>query len=154
MSHVPDDLMRLVVKYGPGKVATFNMREDMKINDQNMNTEFAQQASRFAEIAVATETAIHMRDRLEHELEVLKSETYRRLRGGGYAATYCMKPTEGALSKAVVEDAAVRAKEEEYLEAKHNASMLWAFKAAFEQRKEMLISLGANLRQELSAMRG
>jgi hypothetical protein len=58
-------------------------------------------------------------------------------------------PTEGAIKARINRHPDVRAKYDEYLEARRVAGMLKVLAGAFEQRADMLRSIGAMRRREL-----
>jgi hypothetical protein len=148
---IKKEYMKKTIDFGNGKQVSLDMGRDLQVDEQNLSKEFAEQAARYGYLAVITEMAFAKRDELEHELDQEKARAYHRLKGGDYLVLFGLKPTEDGLKHAVRIDETVVALQSAYLKARHDAGTLYAFKSAFEQRKEMLISLGADQRKEWAA---
>jgi len=147
----PEYFMKIHVELKKGrepKKFTIDMAEQLEIDKNDLRGELLKQASNYGFISVCCEMSIAKRDRLEHELEKLRSETYFRLKGGEYAELYEGRVTEKALPNAVELDEQVKAKTEEFLNAKKQAGMLMACKSSLEQRRNMLMSINASMRKE------
>ena len=145
---IKNELLRKTVDFGNGRIVVLNMAEDLKIEATALAKEYTEQALKFGYLAVVAEMSRAKCDELDHELDLVKSQKYHKLKGGDYQTTYGYKPTEDGLKAAVKTDEHVVALQSALNRARHDTGILYAFKNAFEQRKEMLISLGATQRQE------
>lgn len=130
------------------KQFSINLSEQLKIDENDLLTAMRTQAVNFGFVATCCELAMAKKDRLEQELENIKASTYFRLKGGDYKEKYEGKDTERALTNAVsLEDEVIEA-EEGLIKAKEQVGLLFAAKAALEQRRSMLMSINANKRKD------
>jgi len=147
----PATLMKIEIQVSKGKVPKdfkLDMSDQLSIDKNDLRGEMLRQASNYGFLAVCAELAMAKRDRLEHELEDLKSKTYFKLKGGGYQSIYTDKVTEQGLRNAVQLDDDVKLKTEEFLEARKQAGLLMACKSALDQKRNMLMSINASMRKE------
>ena len=143
------ELLRKTIDFSNGRSPiVLDMAEDLQIEENALAREYAEQALKFGYLAVVAEMARAKCDELDTELDLTKSQTYHRLKGGDYQTLHGYKATEDGLKAAVKADEHVVALQSALNRARHDSGILYAFKNAFEQRKEMLISLGATQRQE------
>jgi hypothetical protein len=120
--------------------------EDLFIDEDNLNEEYIKQPGTFAWYAVLTAEAEAYRDKLKFDLEVLAADLDKQvreeieLRGD--------KVTEKLVETEVGRKQEYRNKKEELLEANRQLNVMKAVKEGLVQKKDMLISLGANMRNE------
>jgi len=126
-----------------------DLTKQLRIDENKLMDAMKTQAINFGFIATCCELAMAKKDRLEQELENTRAAVYFKLKGGGYEEKYEGKDTERALNNAVVLDEDVISAEENLREAKEQVGLLFAAKAAMEQRRTMLMSINANQRKEL-----
>jgi len=125
-----------------------DLSKQLKIDENDLLQAMRTQAVNFGLIATCCELAMAKKDRLEQELENTKAATYFRLKGGEYKEKYEGKDTEKALNNAVTLEEDVVDAEENLREAKEQVGLLFAAKAAMEQRRSMLMSINANKRKD------
>lgn len=122
------------------------LKEELEIDKNSLSDEFTTQAAKFAWWGVLAELAGGKRDRLKAQLDALHValdlEIRTEIRKTG------VKKTEGAILSEVKSDVTYRALTVSFLAAKEQAGVLQVATRSFEQRKDMLISLGATLRKE------
>lgn len=125
-----------------------DLTQQLKIDENNLLEAMQTQSVNFGFIATCCELAMAKKDRLEQELENIRASVYFRLKGGEYDKKYNGKGTEKALNNAVSLEEDVLDAEERYREAKAQVGLLFAAKAAMEQRRAMLMSINANKRKD------
>lgn len=123
--------------------------DDIRIRAHDLDAEFLEQARKFSWWAMVAELAKDQMGRLKYELDQL----YARLdcKSRADAAANKVKKTEKMVENECITSPEYQQAYQEFLEAKKHYGMLQAGREAFVQRKEMLISLGANYRAEGSA---
>lgn len=133
-----------------GKVEyTNSLKEDLEINKDDLNTEFLNQSEKFAYYGTLSEMAKDKLARNKRELELLEARIDSEIRiqaNNIRTSDPKAKITEEAIKKGVVADTRYQDKVLEMLDASKMAGILQVAKEAFQQRKDMLVSLGANSR--------
>jgi hypothetical protein len=102
----------------------------LRINEFDLVTEYADQAALYAFVATEAELAHARRKAVEGRVNGEIRKDYGK-----------KKPPEAALSAEVQED-------DDVIEAREKESFLVALAEAFKQRMQMLISIGADMREE------
>lgn len=139
-------LMEIKVKYR-GKTYTFNLYEETQVNANTLNRDLKSHASSYAFL-------LQLRNSLEKtsmELEAAKEKTYNKLylryKKQNNPLTNRPMSDDAAKSKAlaspIYQDAVT-----EHINALHNFKTLRDAIRAYEVRKELMQSLGANIRNE------
>jgi len=127
------------------KVFDGTLREVMQINEGTLNDEFIKQPSTYAYFAALSEFAVADVEQKKLAFSVLEanldSEKRIELRE--------TKVTEAVVKSAIIRDKRYQTMTLELIEAERQLGILKAFVKALEQRKDMLIQLGASKRQEL-----
>lgn len=120
----------------------------LDINEQDLSTEYSRQASRYASFATRLAMLDHnvSRARAALEQERAVADTFWRddMKNKG------VKYTETVIASIVAVDDTVMKAEANYHSAVQQRDYVRAIVRALEMRAEMLISLGATLRQEAS----
>lgn len=156
------EFMNLTVELS-GKTYHQDLSEDLKINSLDINESYIDQPSKFAWWAVLAAQARAKADKLKSCIDK-QDEYIRKILTGELDAEVRKsleldgeKITESKVSNGIYSND--RYKEEmeilhnlrdEFVKANEDASILEAAKEAMDQRKEMLISLGAQLRTDMS----
>ena len=121
----------------------FDYHEDLKIDTNNLDREWVDQAALFMKYSEAAAKARDNRDRTKDRLEVAKATADSDIRK--YPAKYGLsvdkKPTEGAILSCVIGDANVMKLQDEYLTAQYEESLLSSAVRAMDQRKAALEGL-------------
>lgn len=146
-----------------GKHYKQDLAEDLKINVDDINESYIDQPSKFAWWAVLAAQARARADKLKSSVDKQDEHIRKTLMGELDAKVReeleldGEKVTEGKVTNGIYkhpryveEMAKLHALRDEFVEANEDASILGAAKDAMNQRKEMLISLGAQLRTDMS----
>jgi len=125
------------------------LEEDIEIDPSDLDAEFVEQPRKFAWWAMVCELAKDQLARRKYDMEKLyaKVDADKRMD----AVKNKVKKTERMIENEVITDKRYQQAMLKFLDAKKQHGILYAGKQAFEQRKEMLISLGANYRAEGNA---
>lgn len=129
------------------KVYKMDLGKDLDINRADMNTELANQPATFAWYATLFELAKAKTQKLKNELELLEAELDQKLRRK-WDADLHGKMTEAGVSAAIKLNPTHQQAVEYYLQAQKDQGILGVARASFEQRKDMLITIASNMRQE------
>jgi hypothetical protein len=118
--------------------------ELLRINENDLGKEFGEQASLYFEYAFAYEFAQVELLASKYELERVQSEIDKELR-----QNTDKRLTEAEIDRRIKLDERFKTAYYGMLDKKLRAAMLGSFVEALRQRKDMLISLGAQRRLEL-----
>lgn len=152
--------VELTVLY-QGKPTEINLGADLLIDPDAINENFIDQPAKFAWWGVMCNYARQRVDRLKHDLTAKQEYQSKTLRAildrqvREELEAMGEKVTESKVEMGVYASQEYQASQqaivklrEELLEADHEYNMLQTAVAAMNQRKDMLISLGANMRAE------
>jgi len=124
-----------------------NVNQELKVDPNNMNEEFERQAGKFAWWGTLMELARNDYLKKRQQRKETEASEYAELRKlfekDGKRVTEKQLETKVTLSPKV--KACVIAE----IEAQKQANILAVITEAFRQRKDMLVSLGSNLRTEM-----
>lgn len=126
-----------------------SIKEDLEINKDDLDSEFLNQSEKFAYYGTLSELAKDKLARRKRELDLLEAQIDGEVRiqaSNIKAADPKVKITVDAIKAAIVGDPRYQAKISEILDSQKMAGILNVAKEAFQQRKDMLVSLGANSR--------
>ena len=146
-----------------GKTYAQDLNEDLRINADDINESYIDQTSKFAWWAVLAAQARAKADRIKSAIEK-QDEYIRKILTGELDAEVRKnleldgeKVTEGKVTNGIYKNERyieemnkLHNLRDEYVEANEDACILEAAKDALNQRKEMLISLGAQMRTDMS----
>ncbi len=138
-----------------GRSQTFELEEVVGIaisatsNGQLLSEEMAKQPMLYAWWSRLASFARDRREKIERELKHLEHEVSLETRD--IVAKQQVKATEGMIVSLMNSHDGIMAKRLEIEEARKHERHLGAVRMALEQRKDMLISIGAQLRAEMSA---
>lgn len=144
------DIVSFEIKIGDSQFKN-NLREDLNIDRTNLDEEFMTQHEKFAYYSTLHEMAKHNENQCKRELEILYAQVDFEVRQQAQEAG--IKMTETMIKNQAITDERYQKKHLEYLESKKLAGILGVARESFSQRKEMLISIGANARTGSSSMR-
>lgn len=126
-----------------------NLEEDLRVDRTNLDEDFAHQHERFAKYATLHELAKDNLERAKRMLDILYAQVDHEKRQEAknmQDVNPKFKFTEKMCENSVLTDERYQKMHLKYLDAKKLVGVLGVGKEAFAQRKEMLISLGANQR--------
>ena len=144
---MPTNFTGLEVKFEVGGITYHaTLEDDIEIDQNDLNTEFMNQPKKFAWWAVLSELAKDKSATLKNQLGRLYAKLDHQVRTE--AQNGKVKLTEKMVENTVTDKAEYNDLLAELTKARNEHGMLSAGREAFVQRKEMLISLGANYRME------
>ena len=126
-----------------------SLEDDITINPTDLDAEFVEQPRKYVWWAILSEVAKDLMGQKKYQMELLYAKLDHEKRTA--AMTNKVKLTEKMVENEVITDPRYQRIMSEYLSIKKDYGMLSAGRDAFTQRKEMLISLGANYRAEGNA---
>jgi hypothetical protein len=122
-------------------------QEDLEIDGHNLNNAFMRQASLFAYYAATHVGAMRKEARAKLLLEIEEAKVAKSIRDKMVAEG--TKTTEKQIEQEVSRTPSYIKAVNAYNEAKANTALAASAVEAFRQRRDMLIQLGANQREEL-----
>lgn len=123
------------------------LKQDVQYSEAAISNAYADQASKFVHYAYLGHQAQHQADRLKSKLELMEARIDKEIRED--AADEKKKITEKQIASQILLDARYQRAHEQYLEAKMIAGLAKEALEAFRQRRDMLIQVGADLREEM-----
>lgn len=137
----------IVIKL-PSGVLKGNYFQDLKINPSALNSELQNQPARYAFWAMIVNLQRAFVERLKTELSEYEAQLYLYLRSQKSGSE---KMTEKVIEATIMLDTKRRKMADELLRQRLKLEHLVSILTAFQQRKDMLMTLSANLRRELEA---
>jgi hypothetical protein len=134
-----------------GVVHDLDIDDEIGIDAQDLDGEFVEQARKFARWAMLSELAKDKVATLKNRLEQLYARTDHRVRQEALTSNPPVRLTEKMVENSVITDGDYQQLLEALLRARKEHGLLVQGRESFIQRKEMLISLGANYRAEGAA---
>lgn len=142
-----NDFLELEIVLDKGVRYQASLQDELHIDEADLNQEFVEQPARFAWWAVLAKLAEGRRDRLKVSLETEYAWLDKKIRQKKMDEG--KKATEKSIEMEIKSDPGYQKLTAEFLQAKEQAGVLQVAASAFEQKKDMLISLGAKMRKEL-----
>ena len=137
--------LQFTVKLGD-KIHNLDLKADLVIDKHVINRELARQPALFAWYATLHEIAKDKTAHCKHKLETYEASLEMSIR---QMPSPPVKLTADTVAAMVKDDKQRRRMAEDYLHARKSEGMLMVAKASFDQRKDMLISVASNMRNEL-----
>jgi hypothetical protein len=122
------------------------IRDVLLINEANLSSEFERQPSTYAYFAALMEFAVADVEHKKLAFSVMEANLDSVKRTELKDQT---KVTEAVIRSAIIKDQKYQLLSEELIEAQRQLGILKGLVKALEQRKDMLIQLGASKRQEM-----
>jgi len=157
MHHVRKELGHCnpALELEPGVVLTSGLQEDLFIDSADLQGEFLRQPELFAWWASTCELAKDLVAKQKFLLERLAAIVDHHIREEAQKESISLgktvKLTEKMVENSIITNEEYQKATFHYLELKRQLGMLQAGKDAIEQKKDMLISIGANYRAEASS---
>lgn len=133
-----------------GEEYEIDMESYLNVDSSNLQHEFERHVKMVAITGFAYERAVAHAQKLEVELDRIYALCDARARNEA-ALEGGKKPTEAMIENMAKTAAEYQTKQNEFLDAKKEAGLLKALRDAMTHRKDVLVGLGANYRQELQA---
>jgi len=138
-------LMDIVIKLN--KDYAVNTDAELKIDKNDINEELMKQPSKIAWFSVLYALAIEKRDGIKNDLEFVEAELDKAVRSN--PTSYGIdKMTEGSIAAASHSDELWIKTKTDLIAANRDVNILSGVVNAFDHRKDMLVTLCANMRQE------
>lgn len=115
-------------------------KEDIKIDERDLEGEWLEQPSLFLYYAEAHSDAMHERDLAKSKAEYVYATMYSEIKKN-WEKYFDSKPTEPAIKEYIISHPKYRKVEKAFLTASHNVNLMLAAKTAFDHRKRALENL-------------
>ena len=141
------DKFSLEVEYkGVGKARTINLAEILEIHEIELTKHFAEQASIFGHFSIQLAEADRLMGvaKMEVEQEYAEADAYYRDEHNEAEEKY----TESSIKAEISLDKNYTAALDKQRDTAHNVAVLKSIVNALKMKADMLISMGAHLRQE------
>lgn len=123
------------------------LKEDIQYSEAAISNAYSDQASKFVHYAHLAQQAAHQTDRLKSKLDLTEAKIDKEIRDE--AADKGSKVTEKYIANQIILDKRYQKALENYHEAKMISGLTKEALDAFRQRRDMLIQVGADLREEM-----
>lgn len=123
------------------------LQEDLAFSEATLNEAMTAQAGFFAHYARIAAEAFHNVSQLKQLLKVTEAEVAKRVRSD--AAVTGIKITEKSIEEEITLDPSVRKVRKALIDAEAVYELARNAPEAFKQRRDMLIQIGADRREEL-----
>lgn len=140
-----------ILDYVPTKpLKTFidevRLQEDLSFSTNNLSMAMTRQAALFAHYARLAAEATYQADRAKQQVELVEAELDQTIRDT--LTTAGTKFTEAMVKSMIIKDGSYQAAQSRAFEAKAIAKMVGTAAESFDHRKDMLIQVGADSREE------
>lgn len=126
-----------------------DIKKKLKINDKNLNAELLEQPGLFARYAFEMSKKKQEFDELELELDILEAEIDKKIRIEFVANN--VKYSEKKIEREIMIEPKVKELKIKIIKVYTEYCILRSIANAYEQRKDMLVSLCANRRAEMKS---
>lgn len=140
-----DELTDMLLNSG----SVFNpkqLQKDLAFNEHNLDDAFMSQSGMFAHYSGVAHRAARRHDQLSQQVKLVEAKLDQEIRQE--ASSSGEKLTEAAIKNRILLDPRHRKITERMLDAKAVAGMTKDACESFKQRRDMLIQIGANVREE------
>ena len=140
------DIMNITIKYGRERFS-FNLNEELRINENIINSQIKDQPTSYAFLTMLQQKLIKLAKDKEFELQKIYARQLESLRGGKDPSTG-RPPSKDSCEVIILASDEYQEKAKELVLIESNANTIRRAVEAFEQRKDILQTLSANLRKE------
>lgn len=134
-----------IVDYN-GQMTTYSVRQELAVNEQNYQKEFIAQPAKYAFWSAVLQQAKYVLSSQQNALEKVHAELYNdvnvRLVGEG------MRPTKDLIEAQIILDDRYQEAQSRVDTCEYSVSQVQYLVKAFEQRKDMLVQFGADMRKD------
>jgi len=117
-------------------------KQDILINEHDLEQEWIEQASHFLYYAEAHADSLHEKDLKKSKLEYAYANMYSKIKVN-WEKHFDSKPTEPAIKEYILSRKQYKKAEREYIKACYDVNLMFAAKTAFEHRKLALSNLAS-----------
>ena len=136
----------LKIKIKAGKEYDIDLNEVLTVDEHNLNRAYVEQAALYAWWSAARAIASKYSAQLKKKLDLRRSELARNLRKESDESL--LRWTLSDIEARILADDQYGLLADKLIEAQYHEQLLTGVCEALDQRKEMLISLGAQMRTE------
>lgn len=121
----------------------YDYEQDLQTNFEDLDRHWLEQPQKYMKWGERWSNAIAKRDRAKENLDVTRAEIDKEIRKGWDKPPweFDSKPTETAISSAIITDDRYRHANSEYIDAGEEVNIMLVAKTAFEHRKKQLDNL-------------
>ncbi|WWO58998.1 hypothetical protein [Listeria phage 20422-1] len=130
---------------GNGQVTELDLEKELRVNEYSMQEEFLNQAPKYIYWASILEKVRMYQESASLALEVVGAQMNEKARD--YYKTVDTKPTKDQVEAYILQQEEYQVAYKQLLTYNHLVKQLQYVVKAFEQRKDMLIQYGADLRK-------
>lgn len=139
------DLMNIIIKYGDENI-TFNLYSEVQVNENQINKEIQEQPSIYGFLGMLHKKLIRVAQDKKKEMEKTYSSVYVKWKAKVDENTGRVTSNELAKEKTNLSTRYQKVIAE-YNKANHEAEIIEVCVKTFEQRKELIQTLSANIRK-------
>jgi len=138
--------MNIKIKYGE-EIFKFNLKEELEINEDKINSELKEQPSIYGFLTLLHKKLIRLKEEAELEKDSLYSSEYIKWKDSINKSTNKVYSDDYCKHKAL-SNLKYKLSYKKFIKANEIASILGSCVKSFEQRKDMIQTMSANLRKE------
>ena len=142
------DFDTINIKTASGETVTFNLKQELTINEFDMNSEFALQPSKYVYWSSLLETVRSYLESAQLTEEVKRADLYEPARLA-LVASGVTKPTKDQIDAKILQTPEYITTKETVARYSLYVKKLQYIVKAFEQRKDMIQQMGAEKRRQL-----
>lgn len=139
------DLMNISIKYG-GKTYKFNLFEELQVSEAQVNRELKTQASSYSFLTTLHKSLVKQYEQAEARKKKVYAQLYVKLKT--QSNTGGRPPSDDLVKQQVESNKLYQKVVNNTIQYKYQMGILESAVRSFEQRKDILQSLSANLRNE------
>jgi len=145
---VADEMLIKHINFGDKEVV-LDMVSALDIETEDIEEELRKQAGSFGFVSVCYEVASRRSDQEKAKLSEVTAKRYFELKTGDFNELYPgVKMTEDGVKHALTTDPEVKAQDDLYRKANHDASVLLAYRHSLLQKKDMIQSLNSTINRD------
>lgn len=131
-----------------GETRTYNVDEELKVNEYSIRKAFLEQPAKYAYWSSVLEKLKLYQESYELQLTTRKAEIYDSTRQE-LIQNGIQRPTKDQIEAFIQIDSEVQRLSQAVVAMNYNVRRIQAFTKAVEQRKDMLVQYGADLRRDV-----
>jgi len=140
-------LNRIKIKLGK-EIIRFNLFDELVVNENNLTDESLEQPLLYGYLGMVHQKLTRLRAEVQREVDRLRSLALVRAKGVADPLTLRTKPKELAEAEAELNEE-YQSKLQELDELKYQTGILYTCLKSFEQRKDLIQTISANVRKQV-----
>lgn len=134
-----------VIDYN-GQMTTYSVSQELAVNEQNYQQEFIRQPAKYAFWSAVLQQAKYVLAAQESRLEKVHAQVYNKVNTA--LLKEGMRPTKDLIEAQIVLDDEYQKAKSQVETCEYSVSQVQYLVKAFEQRKDMLVQFGADMRKD------